>query len=75
MSKWDGKMKHLVALTPEDFVHWLVRDGEFVAELPTNFASREIDGDVLWDIRIRRKPTLLHLELQVKPDRNMGYRM
>jgi hypothetical protein len=75
MGEWDGKMKYLAALAPEDLVHWLVRDGEFVGELPTNFASQEIDADVLWDIRIRRKQTLLHLEFQLVPRRNMGYRM
>jgi hypothetical protein len=47
MGDWDGKMKHLAALAPDDFVRWLVPGGHFVKELPTNFASREIDGDVL----------------------------
>jgi hypothetical protein len=75
MGDWDGKMKHLAALAPDDFVRWLVPDGHFVKELPTNFASREIDGDVLWDIRIKKRPTLLHLEFQVKPETKMGHRM
>jgi predicted transposase YdaD len=75
MGDWDGKMKHLAALAPDDFVRWLVCDGQFVKELPTNFASREIDGDVLWDIRIKGRPTLLHLEFQVKPETIMGRRM
>ncbi len=75
MGDWDGKMKHLAALAPDDFVQWLVCDGQFVKELPINFASREIDGDVLWDIRIKGRPTLLHLEFQVKPETIMGRRM
>ncbi len=74
MVDWDGKMKHLAALAPDDFVRWLVCDGQFVKELPTNFASREIDGDVLWDIRIKGRPTLLHLEFQVKSETMMGRR-
>src|SRR6185295_589943 len=75
MGKWDGKMKHLANLAPEDFVHWLIGDAEFYRELSTNFASRDLDGDAPWLIAIKQMPTLLHLEFQVKPDPNMGRRL
>ena len=49
-----------------------VRDAHFDGELSTNFASRDLDGDVLWQIRISQMPTLLHLEFQAGPDAMMG---
>jgi hypothetical protein len=68
-------MKHLVNLAPEDFVHWLVGDAHFKGELSTNFASRDVDGDILWQIAINQMSSLLHLEFQAGPDSTMGRRL
>src|SRR6266446_117006 len=75
MGEWDGKMKHLVRVAQEDFVRWLVRGARFEGELSANFATRDRDGDTLWQLSIEQKPTLLNLEFQLKSDENMGRRM
>jgi predicted transposase YdaD len=75
MGEWDGQMKHLVGIAQEDFVSWLVEGARFDKELSANFATRKRDGDNLWQIEIEDKPSLLHLEFQLKPDENMGRRM
>lgn len=75
MGHWDGNLKHLVNLAPEDFVRWLVGDAHFKGELSTNFASREVDGDILWQIAINQKMSGLHLEFQAGPDSNMSRRI
>jgi len=75
MGQWDGNLKHLVNLAPEDFVRWLVGDAQFKGELSANFATRKVDGDILWQIAINQERSGLHLELQVGPDSNMGHRM
>ncbi len=75
MGEWDGKMKRLVSVAQEDFVSWLVEGARFEGELSANFATRDRDGDNLWQISIEGKPSLLNLELQLKPDENMGRRM
>ncbi len=74
MGEWDGKMKHLASVAQEDFVSWLVEGARFDKELPANFATRKRDGDNLWQLEIEGKPSLLHLEFQLKPDENMGRR-
>jgi predicted transposase YdaD len=75
MGKWDGKMKHLASIAQEDFVSWLVEGARFEGELSANFATRDRDGDNLWQISIEGKPCLLNLEFQLKPNENMGRRM
>ncbi|HWS83572.1 MAG TPA: hypothetical protein VN207_04875 [Ktedonobacteraceae bacterium] len=75
MGHWDGNLKHLMNLAPEDFVCWLVGDAHFEGELSANFASREVDGDILWQIAINQELSGLHLELQAGPDSNMGRRL
>jgi hypothetical protein len=75
MGQWDGNLKHLVNLAPEDFVRWLVGDAQFKGELSANFATRKVDGDILWQIAINQERSGLHLELQVGPDSNMGHWM
>jgi len=50
MGHWDGNLKHIVNLAPEDFVRWLVRDAHFKGELSANFATRKVNGDILWQI-------------------------
>jgi predicted transposase YdaD len=75
MCAWDGKMKQLVQVAQEDFVKWLVKGGRFEGELSPNFATRDRDGDTLWQISIDRMPSLFHLEFQLKAEANMGRRM
>ncbi len=74
MGEWDGKMKHLASVAQEDFVHWLVKGAHFERELSANFATRDRDGDILWQLSIEGKPTLLNLEFQFKSEENMGRR-
>ncbi len=74
MGEWDGKMKHLASVAQEDFVHWLVKGAHFERELSANFATRNRDGDILWQLSIEGKPTLLNLEFQFKSEENMGRR-
>jgi hypothetical protein len=76
MGHWDGNLKHLVNLAPEDFVRWLAgSDAHFKGELSANFASRKVDGDILWQIEINQELSGLHLEFQAGPDSNMGRRL
>jgi flagellar biosynthesis/type III secretory pathway protein FliH len=75
MGKWDGKMKLLASVAQEDFVSWLVEGARFERELSANFATRDRDGDNLWQISIEGKPCLLNLEFQLKPNENIARRM
>ena len=74
MGEWDGKMKHLASVAQDDFVRWLVKGAHFERELSANFATRDRDGDILWQLSIEGKPTLLSLEFQLKSEENMGRR-
>jgi hypothetical protein len=75
MGRWDGKLKYLVNAVPEDFVSWLVEDAQFLGELSPNFANPDRNADALWEIFIKREPSLLHIEFQVKPLAKMGRRL
>ena len=66
MGRWDGKVKNLVNEAPQDFVQWLIKGARYVNDLSPRFATRDIEGDILYCITIKGKQYLLHIEFQFK---------
>jgi len=72
---WDGKVKNLANAAPQDFVQWLIKGARYVNDLSPRFATRNIEGDILFRIRIKDKLYLLHIEFQSSSDTNMARRL
>jgi predicted transposase YdaD len=75
MDDWDGKVKNLANAAPQDFVEWLIKGAHYVNDLSPRFATRNIEGDILFRIRIKGKLYLLHIEFQSSSDTNMARRL
>ena len=72
---WDSKLKLLVNKTPQDFVSWLVEGATYEAEVSPHLKSRNIDADVLYQIRMNDRSCLLHIEFQSQGDSDMAMRV
>jgi hypothetical protein len=75
MDDWDGKVKNLANAAPQDFVQWLIKGAHYINDLSPRFATRNIEGDILFRIRIKGKLYLLHIEFQSSSDTNMARRL
>ncbi|HEU5227195.1 MAG TPA: hypothetical protein VFU49_05230 [Ktedonobacteraceae bacterium] len=72
---WDGKLKRLVNEAPQDFVSWLLGGALFERELSPHLPHRNVDADLLYQIRLDDEPFLLHLEFQRRSDPLMARRL
>src|SRR5882724_1214546 len=73
--RWDSRMKLLINKVPQDFVSWLVEGAIYEEEVSPHLKTRNIDGDVLYRIRINEHPCLLHIEFQFRGDPDMARRL
>ena len=72
---WDSVMKRMIGANPEDFVRWLASEATFVAALDIELKSQHIYADALLQVNKRKKPGILHLEVQTEKDPDMGVRL
>src|SRR5437899_3196702 len=76
--KWDTGTKHLLGENPEHFIKWLLPKATFkwkAKHKTPNLDARQIEADNLYEVWIRNKRYLVHIEFQSKYDRNMAKRM
>ena len=73
--RWDNRMKLLINKVPQDFVSWLVEGAIYEEEVSPHLKTRNIDGDVLYRIRVNERPCLLHIEFQFRGDPDMARRL
>lgn len=61
---WDTKLKQLMLQAPKEVVSWLLDGALFEKELSPHLPYRNVDADLLYQIRLNDQPMLLHLEFQ-----------
>ncbi|HLG64738.1 MAG TPA: hypothetical protein VKY19_22550 [Ktedonosporobacter sp.] len=72
---WDTKLKQLMLQAPKDVVSWLLDGALFEQELSPHLSYRNVDADLLYQIRLNDQPMLLHLEFQRRRDPQMAQRV
>lgn len=72
---WDDLMKRLFMTSPQQMVQWLVPGAQFISERSLELKSRTIEADILYNIVVRGKKMVLHVEFQRRGDRTMGKRL
>jgi predicted transposase YdaD len=72
---WDSKLKLLIDKSPQDFVSWLVEGAMYETEVSPHLKTRNIDADVLYQIRLNKTSCLLHIEFQFHGDSDMAMRI
>src|SRR5579885_2097609 len=60
---------------PKDVVSWLLDGALFEQELSPHLSYRNVDADLLYQIRLNDQPMLLHLEFQRRRDPQMAQRV
>src|SRR5947209_2415822 len=73
--EWDTSLKLLIGEKPQDFINWLVPGANYRRVVSPHLPGRKIDADTLYEIVLRGKPMLLHIEFQSYRDRNMAKRL
>jgi len=72
---WDTKLKQLMLQAPKEVVSWLLDGALFEQELSPHLSYRNVDADLLYQIRLNDQPMLLHLEFQRRRDPQMAQRV
>ncbi len=58
---WDSAAKRLLKEKPQHIVSWLMKDGVFVRELPTELKSWNLHADGLYAIEVDGQPAVMHI--------------
>ncbi len=72
---FDNVMKRLIGTYGDQFTHWLDPDATFIQPLNIELKSQQIHADALLQVTKRKKPGILHLEVQTAKDPDMGIRL
>src|SRR6266568_9661637 len=72
---FDNVMKRLIGTYGDQFTHWLDPDATFIQPLNIELKSQHIHADALLQVTKRKKPGILHLEVQTAKDPDMGIRL
>lgn len=72
---YDDAMKKLVGSNPQDFLSWVLRDAQFVQQLPNELSPESIYADALIEAIVEDEPVLVHFEFQSRYDANIGKRL
>jgi predicted transposase YdaD len=74
--EWDRIMKMLMQANPQDLVSWVLTDAVYEGELSLELQKEPpILADLLYTIRWRGEPFVLHVEFQRGQDDDMGRRV
>src|SRR6266702_5018573 len=72
---FDNVMKRLIGTYGDQFTQWLDPDATFIQSLNIELKSQHIHADALLQVTKRKKPGILHLEVQTEKDPEMGRRL
>jgi predicted transposase YdaD len=74
---WDDRLKRLAGVFPGDFVDWLLPGAQFVgiASLDLKTLTKTISTDTLFEVSVKGKKALLHIEFQRRPKADMARRV
>ncbi len=72
---FDNVMKRLIGTYGDQFTQWLDPDATFIQSLNIELKSQHIHADALLQVNKRKKPGILHLEVQTEKDPEMGRRL
>ena len=72
---FDNVMKRLIGTYGDQFTQWLDPDATFIQSLNIELKSQHIHADALLQVTKRKKPGILHLEVQTAKDPDMGIRL
>src|SRR5215471_3637220 len=75
MSDWDNSLKTFAYENAQDFVSWLFNGAVFLIKLLTEFESRKLRADVLFEALYNDVRFLLHIEFQSTYDPEMAERL
>jgi|SRR5579859_1576877 len=79
--KYDNILKTLAMQAPDEFFAWLASILGIAAatvedsNLPTELVTAARYADIIWLIRAAAEQAILHIELQLEPDKEMGERL
>lgn len=72
---YDDAMKKLVGGNSQDFLSWVLRDAQFVRQLPYELSVENIYADGLIEALSEGERTLVHFEFQSYYDERIGERL
>jgi predicted transposase YdaD len=72
---FDNVMRRLIGTYGDQFTQWLDPQAAFVQSLNIELKSQHIYADALLQVNKRKKPGILHLEVQTEKDPEMGVRL
>ena len=74
-NEWDDSMKMLVKANPQALVSLLLPGAKFLGEQDKELKARTIEADLLYNVRWRGRKIILHVEFQLRADKNMARRV
>src|SRR6266487_1496120 len=72
---WDDAAKRLVYASPQDFVSWLMKDAIFKRMIATELKNKTFKADIVMEIELNGKDTILATEFQSTADDDMPKRL
>jgi predicted transposase YdaD len=72
---FDNVMKRLIGEYGQQFTQWLDSEAAFIQALNIELKSQHIYADALLQVDKRKKPGILHLEVQTEKDPDMEVRL
>lgn len=73
--RWDSTLKRLMAEAPQDLVSWLKQGAQFSRELSPHLGNKNIDADLLYRVRYKRRHCIFHIEFQKVSNSTMPGRL
>ena len=72
---WDGLMKRLMQVSPQDLVSWIFPDGVYQGELNTELQKDPVHADLMYTVERKGRQIAFHVEFQTRHDDNMDRRV
>lgn len=72
---YDQVLKDLLTRAHDAFLHMVLANAQWRRSLPSELPSQALRTDLLWEILFFGEIIVLHIELQTRPDKDMGMRL
>jgi predicted transposase YdaD len=72
---FDQMLKDLLNQAHVGFLRLALPEAEWLEALPTDLPSTSYRADLIWKVRYRGEIIIIHIELQTRPDGDMGMRL